>query len=407
MVQRDSLDASSSDVATPTPAPGPHHAERVSRQGVRGRVRDRSGPATLWASGLFAPCLHSCAGRWSNRDPGSLLNLNRGASALWECAPLRPLGARMEELPEIDGIVPVGVVTKIRGTGQRIERPAHLGERMLLLVEAEIDSACQLKQTDEGPKLHQGLKILDLFEVTDDDQATSLMRTARSMHRIADDADAGRIPLTFGSDTRQPLGVVDGSGVVLTPAEVFEARGVDVDPVGDVLVVEFADGTKGLWPDDWQGTDQELAAVGGEMRPPGAEPGDVVQVLRLLDEGSGEPIDEWTEEDEERRLVAEDLRVRELEEAEAREDLIAGLEATVDVTGDAGDANVDDWLALPAKDVKAAASTVSDPVWLHLAELKEEDGKARSTVLAAIRARREELDAEITTLEPETEEGEE
>jgi hypothetical protein len=145
----------------------------------------------------------------------------------------------MTGLPEIDGIQPVGVVTKIRGTGQRIDRSLHLGEKILVLVEAEVDEAYKLKQTGDGPKLHQVLQVVDLYELDDEDiNVKALLRETRSFYRERDDRRAGRTPLP-SDDTRQPEGVagfVDGSGVVMSAAEIAEARGIDLDPAGDVIV---------------------------------------------------------------------------------------------------------------------------------------------------------------------------
>ena len=74
-------------------------------------------------------------------------------------------------------------------------------------------------------------------------------------------------------ETAQPAGIVDASGVVLTPSDIAEARiARNFDPDGDSLTVEFADGTKGCWPDDWAGKVQTLAAPGGHMRLPGDGP---------------------------------------------------------------------------------------------------------------------------------------
>jgi hypothetical protein len=225
----------------------------------------------------------------------------------------------MTGLPEIDGIQPVGVVTKIRGTGQRIDRSLHLGEKILVLVEAEVDEAYKLKQTGDGPKLHQVLQVVDLYELDDEDiNVKALLRETRSFYRERDDRRAGRTPLP-SDDTRQPEGVagfVDGSGVVMSAAEIAEARGIDLDPAGDVIVVEFFGGDRFSWPEDWLGTGQSLAAAGGFMREPGGEPGEVSQVQRLLRPDDGSVIDEWTEADEDRRLLAAEQAAEAAEAAE-------------------------------------------------------------------------------------------
>jgi len=286
----------------------------------------------------------------------------------------------MTGLPEIDGIQPVGVVTKIRGTGQRIDRSLHLGEKTWLLVEAEVDEAYKLKATGDGPKLHQVLQVVDLFELDpDEDETKALVRATRAFHRDLDDKKAGRTPLP-SDDTRQPeavAGVVDSSGVVMSAAEIAEARGIDLDPAGDDVVVEFFGGDRYSWPADWLGTGQSLAAVGGFMREPGAEPGEVSQVQRLLRPDDGSVIDEWTEADEDRRLLAAEQAA---EADEAAED----EQRTTDAAGGDGPALV---LDQSAKAVEALVREAREPAWLELLLEAEKAGKARKGLLQTIRLR--------------------
>lgn len=276
----------------------------------------------------------------------------------------------MSGLPEIDGIQPVGVVTKIRGTGQRIDRSLHLGEKTWLLVEAEVDEAYKLKATGDGPKLHQVLQVVDLFELDPDEEETkALVRATRAFHRDLDDRRAGRTRLP-SDDTRQPegvAGVVDSSGVVMSAAEIAEARGIDLDPAGDDVVVEFFGGDRYSWPADWLGTGQSLAAVGGFMREPGAEPGEVSQVQRLLRPDDGSVIDEWTEADEDRRLLAAEQAA---EAAEAAE-----VDATVELLGQS------------AKAVEEVVREAREPAWLEQLLEAEAAGKARKGLLQTIRLR--------------------
>lgn len=245
----------------------------------------------------------------------------------------------MTGLPEIDGIQPVGVVTKIRGTGQRIDRSLHLGEKTWLLVEAEVDEAYKLKATGDGPKLHQVLQVVDLFELDpDEDETKALVRATRAFHRDLDDKKAGR--------TRLPI---------------------DLDPAGDDVVVEFFGGDRYSWPADWLGTGQSLAAVGGFMREPGAEPGEVSQVQRLLRPDDGSVIDEWTEADEDRRLLAAEQVAEAAEAAEG--------DATVELLGQS------------AKAVEAVVREARKPAWLEQLLEAEAAGKARKGLLQTIRLR--------------------
>lgn len=301
------------------------------------------------------------------------------------------------ELPEIDGLRPVGVVTKIKGTGERIDRACHLGERLVLLVEVEVDSAYRLTQTKEGPKLHQELRARDLFEVTDDEDVARILRNARAHARLEEDEAAGRIPLGF-SDTSQPRVTVDGSGVLLTLGEVLELRGVELDD-DDEVVVEFfpekpgAKPIRAVWPTDWLGSGQDLAAPGGRMRPPGHEIGETLQVAKLLDVVTAEPIDEWTEHDEHERLEAEELAAEAEEAAEVSAGFVDDLRAQLAATGEL-DPDPADVLALGSRAAQKAIGEISSTLWLQLARILEGEGKARDAVLDRIDRRVKRLAAE-------------
>lgn len=205
------------------------------------------------------------------------------------------------QLPEFEGIVPAGVVTKVTGTGQRITRAMHYGEKAYLLVEAEVGSVAHAKVSKGMHRVHS-LTVLDLYEF-DGDEGQALIRKFRSKYRILDDEKAGRNPLAF-DDTAQPAQYVMQGGVVLTAQEIAEQRGETYDADGGLLTVEFADGSRGLWPEDWAGTGQSLAAVGGFMRLVDGEPGETAQVVKLLDVESGQVVAEWTDDDEAERLDA-------------------------------------------------------------------------------------------------------
>lgn len=286
----------------------------------------------------------------------------------------------MTGLPEIDGIQPVGVVTKLRGTGQRIDRSLHLGEKTWLLVEAEVAEAYKLKATGDGPKLYQVLQVVDLFELDpdEDEETKALVRATRAFHQDLDDRRAGRTRLP-SDDTRQPegvAGIVDSYGVVMSAAEIAEARGIDLDPAGDDVVVEFFGGDRYSWPADWLGTGQSLAAVGGFMREPGAEPGEVSQVQRLLRPDDGSVIDEWTAEDEDRRLLAAEQAAEAAEAAEAdrkHDAAVGGYAAEV--------------LGQSAKAVEELVREAKEPAWLEQLLEAESAGKARKGLLQTIRLR--------------------
>jgi hypothetical protein len=122
------------------------------------------------------------------------------------------------DLPEFEGIIPVGVVTKLKGASQRIHRPIHLGERGVALVEYESVDIGH-KDTKDGVKRHQVLAVSEMYDIGSD-RAAELLQEFRAAYRQADDARKGREPLFPDPDA--PAGVevkVDGSGVVVTPGD--------------------------------------------------------------------------------------------------------------------------------------------------------------------------------------------
>jgi hypothetical protein len=231
----------------------------------------------------------------------------------------------MSDLPEFEGQVPVGVVTSVSGTSQRIDRPIHMDETVLLLVEARVGSIAH-KVVKDGLKRHQTLTAKDVYELEGTD-GRDLLRAARNRYQLADDASKGRVGLPL-DDTLVPQQFVDQGGVIMTPAEVREARGEDWDPA-DELTVVFADGTRAFWPDDWAGSGQSLAPAGGFMRLPNGELGETVQVVELLDPESGAAVATWSEEDEAERLEALEGQLA-AEEARADREAVEGMERPAD-----------------------------------------------------------------------------
>lgn len=242
-----------------------------------------------------------------------------------------------DQLPEFEGTVPVGVLTSVTGTSQRISRPIHLGEKVVLLVEAEVGQIGH-KVGKDGLKRHQALVAADVWELADG-EATDLLRALRTSARLEADAAMGVAGLPF-DDTVVAAQYTTAGGTVMTPAEIAEHRGEDWDPGDELTVVLRAggDNVKAFWPDDWAGTGQSLAGVGGFMRVPGGEPGETGQVVLLLDADSGEVIAEWTDEDEEARELAEAAR----EDRAAMAELEAAR-AGGDEPDAAGTGERDDW----------------------------------------------------------------
>jgi len=187
------------------------------------------------------------------------------------------------ELPDYHGRKPVGMKTALAGAGTRVTRPHTIGDRIVLVIEARVKKASH-EDTDDGLVYAESLKVLDLFELTGD-QGARLISTVRSLYRTADDAVKGRRPLPDLGET----GYTDGSGVVLTPAEVAELRG---DPVRAMLsldlqpaVIVYEDGARDLWPDDYP-KDAPRPKVGERYLTDAGE----VLVEKLLHHETGEEI---------------------------------------------------------------------------------------------------------------------
>jgi len=207
-----------------------------------------------------------------------------------------------EGLPAFEGTVPVGVVTKLSGSGDTtITGARHIGDRAVLLVEAEVDNVAHDK-TKKGLVRIQRFSVLELYELDVDGEGRDLLRAQRTAYRMASDAAKGLAALTF-DDTAQPACYVDASGVMLTAQEIAEQRGdrLLVDSQALITVV-FEDGGSYFWPDDWQGSGQSLASVGGLMRQPNGEPGERGKVIAWRNAESGDTLDEWTDEDEQTLL---------------------------------------------------------------------------------------------------------
>lgn len=297
--------------------------------------------------------------------------------------------------PEIAGTVPVGVVTKVKGTGQRISRAMEFEEEVLLLVEGTV-TGYGLVETKDGAKLQQVLTVDDLWEVTDDEAADRLLRKVRAQTRLVAETDAGRVPIA-GFTEQAAQYVTSADGVLMTPAEIAEARGETWKPT-DSFVIEFRDGARGLWPEEFPG--QELAAPGGMMLVPGVEAAERDQVVGYLDVDSAEPIAWWSDEDEAERLrVAEERAAA--DEAAADTEAMELLEAARSGDG-LSTPQIDGRpiTALRVGEVAAFAATCDDASWLGRALHAERGAGGRPGVLKALLGRMETLG-----LDPEEVEG--
>jgi hypothetical protein len=138
-------------------------------------------------------------------------------------------------LPEFEGVQPVGVVTKLNGSSQRIVRAIHLDETGVALVEFKGDDIGHKRTKKEGVKRHQTLAALDVYELAEGkcpgcgcDLLVELRAEQRkndpqlSIDDVDQAAELGRAMRT------------DESGVVLTDAELAERLEADRAAVAEI-----------------------------------------------------------------------------------------------------------------------------------------------------------------------------
>lgn len=217
-------------------------------------------------------------------------------------------------LPEFEGRLPVGVLTKVNGAGQRIVRPLHLEEKVIVIVEAKVSNVGHAI-TNDGVKRVHTLAVDDLYEL-EGKEGQRLLRHLREAYRTADDARHGRTALPIdGIDGPDMAVTTDGNGTVLTPGEVAELQGIDLaDGSRDPIVVVLDDGSRSLWPDEFER---------GEPRPSVGDVRECMVVKEILDADTGETLAALTDDELAARLV--DLEA-EAQAKEAAEDVDAAQE---------------------------------------------------------------------------------
>lgn len=129
------------------------------------------------------------------------------------------VASSQDELPETNGVVPRTVVVNLGGKSQRIHRAFTQGEKVILLVEAEISSIGTQKGSG-GPALAQKATALDVFHFAP--EAGERILRAMKKARNADEGERlGRMP----EDDPGVEVTTDANGTLLTEEEVAAARG--------------------------------------------------------------------------------------------------------------------------------------------------------------------------------------
>src|SRR4051812_6699650 len=89
------------------------------------------------------------------------------------------------DLPDFEGVKPVGVVTRLNGAGERIVRPMHYEEKVVLVVEAEVTGVGPGK-TSAGMKRVHTLAVRDVYEI-EGKPGRRILNALRQAYRTADD----------------------------------------------------------------------------------------------------------------------------------------------------------------------------------------------------------------------------
>lgn len=142
------------------------------------------------------------------------------------------------ELPEFEGQIPATVNTRLTGTSQRITRPIHHGEKVILLVEASVADVRHPKNKDGLQRL-QMLQADEVYELPGQ-PGELLLRHTKKAWRLATESSS---PALAGFDELEgdvdgaPL-TVDGNGVVLTGGDMEALGLVDADDDDDAAVAD-------------------------------------------------------------------------------------------------------------------------------------------------------------------------
>lgn len=214
------------------------------------------------------------------------------------------------ELPEHYGRAPVTQTTKFSGAGSRFLGQHEAGTRAVFVVEAVCRKAGPFSVDADGALDYaETFALVDVFEISGAAGPRSVS-ALRQAYRVGEDGIEGR------QKVEGVEGRTDGSGVVMSSAEVAELRGdpltVAFDPRMKPVVILYADGARELWPEQFEpNAPQPLA---GDHY--GTEAGETTYVERVIDAVTGETVDEWTTKQEKARLKALEEKL----EAEESED---------------------------------------------------------------------------------------
>lgn len=204
------------------------------------------------------------------------------------------------ELPEYHGRRPSKSKFSVSGTGNKVMTAHSIGDVVIAVVELKVKDA---GHGLDGEDLYYAEKLTttDYFEI----QGASgkrLLSAVRSAYRAANE---GAEPLIDFSGEGGTTGRTDASGIVVTPGD---AMSIGDDPIVSALtdtsktpvVVIYSDGGRELWPDEFD-VGEDRPKIGSVV----LDEHDVESVVvKVLDGVTGETLEEWSDEQENARLLA-------------------------------------------------------------------------------------------------------
>lgn len=205
------------------------------------------------------------------------------------------------ELPEYHGRRPSKSKFSVSGTGNKVVHAHSIGDRVIAVVELKVKEAGHGLDGDELVYAEK-LSTTDFFEIQGA-PGVRLLSAVRAAYRAATE---GAESLLGAMGTEEGAsGRTDASGIVVTPGDTMGLEddslvGALTDASKTPVVVIYSDGGRELWPDDFDSGDPR-PAIGSVVLDEHAVESVVV---KILDAVTGETLEEWTDEQENARLLA-------------------------------------------------------------------------------------------------------
>lgn len=222
-----------------------------------------------------------------------------------------PITVPVEELPDFDGRPTVSSTLTV-GVELDLQRAVRHGDTVTFIATAEVADILHKDASGGWERRHAAAKTTG--HELPGRVGQRVTTAARMAYRLATEAGGGRTPIEGFLDAELDAEglelTTDGSGVVITGEDAVDL-GLADDSM-DPRIVVFAGGLRTVWPDDYP--HHAWAPEAGDLLvPPGADDGVELLVREVLDPVTGEVIGEWTDADEEQRLLEEEAAAAEAE----------------------------------------------------------------------------------------------